>query len=141
MEQITKENITKNIQEILEEGDLNFVNLERFVLLCRAKKYLCREMHKFGEEEAHEWVSGMHPAARWSMEQTSAVMKERGFYHKPCVFWAVMNSLASDYGATMAKYGADRPEVWADLANDWLSDEDAVPEKTETYFREIVKHE
>lgn len=46
--------------------------------------------------------------------------------------------MASDYGKTIAKYGMDKPEVWAELANDWLEDADAVDDKAEAYYREIV---
>lgn len=53
---------------------------------------------------------------------------------------AMMNSLASDYGKTMAKYGADKPEIWAELANDWLNDADAKDGKATIYFRDIVQH-
>ena len=51
-----------------------------------------------------------------------------------------MNMLNSDVGKTMARYGADRTEVWASLAHDWLSDIDAEPDKLGRYWRDIVKH-
>ena len=52
---------------------------------------------------AKEWATHMNPPARWTMDQTTAVMRQQGYNHKPCKFYAVMNALASDYGKTMAK--------------------------------------
>ena len=42
---------------------------------------------------------------------------------------------------TMVKFGADKPEVWAALAHDWLDDPDAIKGKVGRYYRDIVKHE
>ena len=64
----------------------------------------------------------------------------KDYDHKPCEFYAVMNMLNSDLGRTMAKYGADRPEIWASLAHDWLADPDAEPDKLGRYWRDIVLH-
>lgn len=140
MEKITIENIEKEIDHMLEHKPINCENLERFVLLCRAMKYLGRIEHRFTEEHAKEWMAAIPGGPHWTKEQTTAVMRQRGYDHRPCEFWAVMNSLYSDYGVTMARYNADRPEVWADLAHDWLDDVDAVPDKVGRYFRDIVKH-
>ncbi len=137
---ITVENLEMEINRIKQEAPLNCVNLERLVIYCKAKKYLAMEQEEFTEEDAKEWVEHMRPAARWTKDQTTAVMHQHGYNHKPCEFWAVMNALVSDYGDTMAKYGADRPDVWAELAHDWLDDEDAEKGKAGRYFREIVMH-
>ena len=51
-----------------------------------------------------------------------------------------MNMLVSDYGKTMAKYSADRPEIWADLAHDFIADKDAVEDKVGRYWRDTVTH-
>jgi hypothetical protein len=67
-------------------------------------------------------------------------MNQRGYHHKPCEFWAVMNMMASDYGATMAKHGADKPEVWADMADAFIKDPDAEGDKVGRYWRDIAKH-
>lgn len=139
MEYITVENIDKAIEKVLA-SPLNCDNLEKFVLLNRAKKYL-RRMHKeFTEEDAMNWARGMNPPARWTMDQTTDVMHQFGYHHKPCEFYIVMNSLYSDYGKTVVQYGVDQPGFWASLAHDWLSDKDAVEYKLEAYYRDIVKH-
>lgn len=139
MEKITKQNIEKEIHTILDTKEMSCANLERFVLLSEAMKYIDCGEREFTAQDAKEWVDKMYPPARWSMDQTTAVMRQRNLHYKPFVFWAIMNSLVSDYGKTMAKHGADKTEVWADLAVDWLDDHDAVEDKAGHYFRDIVK--
>lgn len=95
----------------------------------------------FGEEEAKAWVSTMAPAAKWTMKQTTAVMHQKGYDHKPCEFWAVMNMLYSDYGKVMAKCNADKPEIRSDMADAWITDPDARPHITGRYYRDVVDHE
>ena len=137
---ITIPNIEHEMKEILEKGWMCRDDIKQLVLLGQAMEFMQHTDREFTEADAKEWVAHMNPPARWSMEQTTAVMRQRGYNHKPCVFWAVMNAMASDYGKTMAKYGADKPEVWADLADDFIEDSDAVEDKVGRYWRDIVKH-
>ena len=46
--------IEKDIQHILDNKPLTCDNLERFVLLCRAMKYMGKIRHEFTEEDAKE---------------------------------------------------------------------------------------
>ena len=140
MEKITLANIEKEISNIIENKPMTCDNLERFVLLSKAMKYMKHVHRHFTEEDAKEWASHMDPPARWTMEQTTSVMQQRGYDHKPCEFYVVMNMLVSDYGKTMAKYSADRPEIWADLAHDFITDKDAVEDKVGRYWRDIVQY-
>lgn len=137
---ITIPNIEHEMKEILEKGWMCRDDIKQLVLLGQAMEFMQHTDREFTEADAKEWVAHMNPPARWSMEQTTAVMRQRGYNHKPCVFWAVMNAMASDYGKTMAKYGADKPEVWADLADDFIEDIDAVSDKVGHYWRDIVEH-
>lgn len=140
MGKITLEKIEKELCEIMERP-MTRDSLQLYVLLCQAKKYIQYwDRHTLTSEDAMSWVKHMNPPARWTMEQTTAVMQQKGYKHDPHVFYAVMNSMASDYGKTIAKYGVDKPEVWAELANDWLDDADAVDDKAAEYYHEIVKH-
>lgn len=141
MEKITLANIEKEISNIIENKPMTCDNLERFVLLSKAMKYMKHVHRNFTEEDAKEWASHMDPPARWTMEQTTAVMQQRGYDHKPCEFYVVMNMLVSDYGKTMAKYSADRPEIWADLAHDFITDKDAGEDKVGRYWRDIVQYD
>ena len=140
MEQITIENINQEIRSMLKSCQLTQENLRRLVLLFDAKKFLHKMNLQFTEEESVDWAKHMNPPARWTMEQTSAVMHQHGYHHDPCEFFAVMNSLASDYGKTMEKHGADKVDIWAELANDFICDKDAVDNKVAAYYAEIVCH-
>lgn len=140
MKEFTQKNIEEWLEEFVENASLTCSNAEKFNVMCKAMKNMSFMHREFTEEDAREWMNHLKPAPRWTMDQTSAVMSQRGYSHKPCIFWAVMNSLSSDYGKTMAKYGADKPEVWADLAHDFIEDMDAAPGKVGRYYRDVVKH-
>lgn len=137
---ITIPNIEEEMTSVIENGWMCRDDLKMLVLLGDAMQYMKHAHREFTEEDAREWVQHMEPAARWTKEQTSAVMQQRGYAHRPCEFWAVMNAMYSDYGQTLAKYGVDRPEVWADLAHDFIEDRDAVEDKVGRYWRDIVEH-
>ena len=141
MERITIENIEHELTELLEHGTMCCGDLEKFNILCDAMRNIAKVHQKFTEDDAAEWVAALDPPARWTKEQTTEVMYKAGYSHKPCEFWAVMNMLYSDYGKTMVKFGADKPEIWAAMAHDFLDDPDAVPGKVGRYYRDIVKHE
>jgi hypothetical protein len=140
MQKINLPTVTAELDELLEHGGLTMGNLERFNALSWARKNLAELPCNFDEETAREWVSKMNPAAKWDLAQTTAVMQSRGYSHRPCEFWAVMNMLYSDYGKMLAKYNADKPEVYADMADAWLTDPDAAPHKVGRYYRAIVAH-
>ena len=100
---------------------------------------------KFTREDAEKWVSHMEnedgtTGARWAMEQTDAVANIAGVSVKPCIWWAAMNMMYSDYYGVAAKYGLDRPEFYADLAKAFLMDKDAKgPEaKMAGYYHGVV---
>lgn len=141
MEHITVSCIEKEITSLLEHAPFNYGNLERFNILCKAMRNLSRVHHEFTEADAEEWIKHMNPPARWTKDQTTAVMRQRGYDHDPCEFYVVINAMYSDYGKTAAKYSVDKPEFWADLAHDFLCDADAEDDKVGRYFRDIVKHE
>lgn len=137
--EFTMENIKREIEEV-KKKPMTSTTLEWFVLLSRAKKYMCREQPEFNEYDAEKWIHHMNPPARWTKEQTDAVMMQHGYHHKPCEFWVTMNMLFSDYGRTVIKYGLDKAEFWAELAHDFLDDVDAENGKLALYWRDIVKH-
>ncbi|MEE0109369.1 MAG: hypothetical protein UEP57_00550 [Oscillospiraceae bacterium] len=140
MNKITLECVEQELESLLENGSFSYSNLERLNTLCKAKKHLCHMHHGFTEADAKEWVKHMDPPAKWSMDQTTAVMKQRGYDHDPCEFYAVTNAMYSDYGKTIAKYNMDKPELWADMAHDFICDADAAEGKVGRYFRDIVRH-
>lgn len=140
MEHITLANIEKEIEHVLKNKPMSCDSLERFVLLCQAMQYMGHVHHEFTEEDAKEWAKHMNPPARWTMDQTTAVMQQNGYNHRPCEFWVVMNMLFSDYGKTLIRNNMDKPEIWASMAHDFIDDGDAVKDKVGRYWRDIVKH-
>lgn len=108
--------------------------------LDKARKIVYRMHHDFTEADAKDWIAHMTPPARWRMEDTTAAMKKQGYNCDPVEFYVVMNALFSDYGKTVIKYGADKVELWADLAYDFIHDAEAVDGKVGKYWRDIVRH-
>ena len=100
---------------------------------------------EFSATDAKCWTAKMEnedgtTGAHWTMEQTDAVANITGVSVKPCVWWAAMNMMYSDYYGVAAKYGLDRPEFYADLAKAFLMDKDAGgPEaKMAGYYHGVV---
>lgn len=56
-------------------------------------------------------------------------------------FWAVMNSIYSDYGMTLDKIPGIMPDIYGELALDWICDDDAVENKAAAYFSYVVAHD
>lgn len=114
--------------------------------ICALKKLGHHEdAHAFTEENAKSWTDRMvnedgTRGAHWTKEQASQVAAVAGVDVAPCVWWAVLNMVYSDYYKVAAKYNLDRPEFYSDLAKAFLMDKDAgtPEEKTAAYFHSIV---
>lgn len=83
MECITIASIDAELEKVLAVP-MSVRSLELFNLLCRARKHLAKMGCHFGETEAREWVAKMSPAAKWTMEQTTTLMRQKGYDHPPC---------------------------------------------------------
>lgn len=100
---------------------------------------------QFDRQMANEWTQGMKNAdgtkgPHWTIEQTTEAMKKYGVKWDEIEFWAVMNSLYSDYCEALKKNNASTMETYVGLAKAWLEDDDAVKDKAAAYFMYIVKH-
>ena len=101
--------------------------------------------NEFTHETAKEWTSSMHnedgtKGPHWTMEQVKQVMSQRGIKHDPAVFWAILNSMYSDYCAVFKKHGVNNMDFYVDMASAWINDRDAVKDKAGAYFEYVVKH-
>ena len=81
--------------------------------------------------------------AHWTMEQTDAVVEERGVSLVDVLRWAwgvTMNMMHSDDYAVAAEFGVDRPVFYAALAQAFLMDKDAPApeEKLCAYYKSIA---
>lgn len=98
------------------------------------------------EEEAMEWVESMSAGKdkhgeHWTMDQTTNLLRQRGYRHDPIEWYAIMHAVYYDYCAVAKKYGlADNNEFFADLAHAWLDDKDAVENKAVVYYECIAQN-
>lgn len=146
---LTCEYFEQEIDNILSRKRLSCNELEVLKNLLVTKHFLGKELSetsKMSEETAREWVSKMEntdgtTGAHWTIDATTAVRDKLGLKHIcKYEFWAVMNSLYSDYGKTLAKTNAT-PEIYGELARDWIEDDDAVKAKASAYYRYVVAHD
>lgn len=115
-------------------------NIDMMAKLHQARKCVGDHCTELDDDDAKKWVASMNPGAKWSQDQTTAVMRSRGYDYKPRDFWVAMNAMYSDYGKVAAKHNMDKPEFWADMADAFLSDPDARKGKLARYWRDIVEH-
>ncbi len=99
----------------------------------------------FDRETAKAWTDKMpnedgSRGPHWTRDQTDQVLAQKGFDCDPDEFFAILNSLYSDYSAVAKKHGVNNIDFYADLAKAWLCDKDAVKDKAAAYFEHVVKH-
>lgn len=104
-----------------------------------------RVMPVFNRQMAEDWAHGMRNAdgtmgPHWSMEKTKEVQKQYGINCDETEFWAVLNSIYSDYCEALKKNNASNLETYVCLAKAWIEDRDAVPNKAAAYFTYVVEH-
>lgn len=136
----------------LEKIDLNMhkSKIEDIIdmLMCDAKnndhelyEHIEGEMYemaygkKISEEVALNWVESMKPyGQKWSMEETTRAMRDRGWNLDPVDFYVVANMMFNDYNNIVL----DNVELALELAKDWLKDTDAKEHKLYNYYKYIV---
>lgn len=96
------------------------------------------------KEEAHEWVRGMEHAdgkrgQHWSMEQTTQVMRQKGYDLDEAEWYAIMNAMHADYCTVAKMFGVDNVDFYASLANAWLCDADAKEDKARRYWEYVAE--
>lgn len=99
----------------------------------------------FSLEQAKEWMrklknedgtSGPH----WTLDQAKQVMSQRGLNYKPSEFWAVFNSIYSDYSKVAKKHNVGNSiDFYVDMVKAFLDDKDSQPDKVARYYKYIVK--
>lgn len=107
------------------------------------------DMHEdFTKEDAVSWTEHMENSdgttgPQWTMDETSAMAKRMGVYLPGCVWFAAVNMMRSDYCMVARKYGVDKPEFYADMAQAFLFDKDAgePEEKIAAYYHCIANGE
>lgn len=100
---------------------------------------------RLSKEDAEQWVAGMMSAdgkrgAHWTMMQATQILHQKGYDLDEAEWYAILNAVYSDYCAVAKTFGVDNLDFYAELANAWLCDEDAVEDKAIMYYKYIVKH-
>ncbi len=100
---------------------------------------------KLTKEMAEEWTQSMENedgshGPHWSMEQTNQVKSQKGIACGPIEFFVAMNMVYSDYAAVAKKLGANNVDFYACMAEAFLDDKDALPDKLARYYTYIVRH-
>ena len=95
--------------------------------------------------DAVAWVEEMENAdgtrgGHWTMEETEKVRTQKNIGCDPVMFYAAMNMMYSDYCRAAEKAGASTVELYARMAEAFLQDKDAQPDKLERYYRYIAAH-
>lgn len=154
--------IEVNKTELWEEikalcnGPMSYQAAERLVTCHKAYKILCEmsetsrddtEIRMSGSERAiaEAWTASMENkdgtvGPHWTLERINQEMEQRGIKCDPYKFWAVINSIYSDYIATAKKHNVNTMEYYVDMAKAWIEDQDAVPDKAAAYYTYVVKH-
>ena len=86
------------------------------------------------KHRAEKWVRSMKNSdgstrEKWSMEQAKQLMQQAGIDAEPAEFYAVLNTVCSDYGKVAKKHKCDMIEFYVDMAKTWINDKDAAKDK------------
>lgn len=93
-----------------------------------------------------EWVDHMENAdgttgPHWSRHEAEVIHAKYGIFCGELEFYVALNMMYSDYCRAAEKAGASTVELYARMAEAFLNDKDAQPDKLERYYRYIAKHE
>lgn len=96
------------------------------------------------KERAEEWMKNLHnedgtTGAHWSYDQTTNLMRQKGYNFDPIEFYAAINVMYSDYCKVAKKMNVNTVDFFASMAEAFLADQDAVEDKLAAYYAHIVK--
>lgn len=96
------------------------------------------------KDEAHEWVRSMDhkdglKGQHWSYEQTTQVLKNKGYGINCAEWYAIMNAMHADYCEVAKMFGVDNIDFYTAMAKAWLCDDDAVEDKARQYWEHVAK--
>lgn len=91
------------------------------------------------EHKAREWVKKMTSGEHFKPEITDQLKNAICPDCDKWEFYAAMNAMYSDYSKTAQRMGMDKADFYANLAKDFLKDEDAKPNKLYRYMTEVAK--
>lgn len=99
----------------------------------------------FNRQMAEEWAAGMEnddgtKGPHWTLEQAKQVMAQKEIGGSPIAFWLALSMMYSDYCKVAKKLGVNTVDFYASMAEAFLNDKDAQPDKLARYYEYVVKH-
>lgn len=144
--------LRRDIERLKSSGRTTFENCERLVAMEKALRCLDAEGRARGEahegcltmQEAEEWVGHMEnvdgsTGAYWPMSQTEQIRAQHEISCGPVEFWVAINMMYSDYCGAAKKNSVNTVAFYASMAEAFLNDPDAKPDKLARYYRCIAE--
>ena len=150
---MTRREVLEEIEE-LQTAPLTMVNAKRLAILYILRDNLGdagrssnagKQHQPFSMDLARQWVSSLKNAdgstgPHWSFDETRQIQNQYNVLCDAATFYAVTNSLFSDFDPVLRKFNVSSPEFYAMMAKSWIEDKDAVSDKTTAYWENIVRH-
>lgn len=155
---LTMECVEKEMAE-LQNAPMTGQNVEMYAALLAIRRAMVREGYRIEHREEHmeheramtledarAWVRKMEnwdgtKGEHWTIDQVKTLQAEYGPTLQLPEFYAVVNSIYSDFGGVFKTFGIEpsNTKFYACMAKAWLRDKDAVDGKATAYFDHIVK--
>lgn len=145
----TKETIREEIRELMEEPVTSSTSRVLASLLYIQEHFPCETKTAVAKESSellYEWVDRMENAdgttgPHWSRHEAEVIRAKYGITCASDVaFYVVLNMMYSDYCIAASKAGASTVDLFAYMAEAFLKDPDAQPDKLGRYYRYIARH-
>lgn len=148
----TKKTICKEIRQLAEE-EINPVTTELMEQLMVIHDHC--HLLPGGEEEENSaegreaaflaWADRMENAdgttgPHWSRHEAEVLRAKYGIPCGDTAFYVVLNMMYSDYCVALGQAGASTVELYVRMAEAFLKDPDAQPDKLGRYYRYIARH-
>lgn len=103
------------------------------------------EADMIDENTAKMWVANMEGAdgnvgEHWTMDETTSVLKQKGFNIDPIEFYACMNMMYSDFSRVAKRFNVNSADFYASMSDAFLNDKDAKKNKLYLYYEFVVDH-
>lgn len=141
----TKETVREEIRELMEEPVTPSTSRVLASLLYIQEHEKCLPSEEPDRAALYEWVDRMENAdgttgPHWSRHEAEVIRAKYGITCGEVEFYTALNMMYSDYCAAASKAGASTVDLFAYMAEAFLKDPDAQPDKLERYYRYIARH-
>lgn len=141
----TKETVREEIRELMEEPVTSSTSRVLASLLYIQKHFPCEPGAEGRETAFLQWVDRMENAdgttgPHWSRHEAEVIRAKYGITCGEVEFYTALNMMYSDYCCAASKAGASTVDLFAYMAEAFLKDPDAQPDKLERYYRYIAQH-